>query len=130
LLAHITAANTETGEHDTDPSDQSGESSRLAPNDEVSLMLSLLRPTGLNIGRRWLAALAMVPPEEQETVVAAVEQRIVETYSDSLDALSTIPHGPTVGRATGPQASGSTQPSSQGAGLDSPRDEDHGHRVQ
>jgi hypothetical protein len=43
-------------------------------------MAELLQPAGPDLARRWLVALLMVPREEREAIVAAVERRIGEAY--------------------------------------------------
>lgn len=45
------------------------------------MLIELLRVGGVELGRRWLAALALVPPAERAAVVEAVERRIVQTYA-------------------------------------------------
>jgi len=40
----------------------------------------LLRPGTPDLARRWLAALLIVPEEEREAVVSAIERRIVAQY--------------------------------------------------
>lgn len=52
----------------------------LSPSDELKMLVELLRPAGAELGRRWLAALLLVPAGEREAVVAAVERRIVEEF--------------------------------------------------
>jgi len=44
------------------------------------MLIEMLKPAGPELGRRWLAALLMVPPEERESVVQAVESQIVAEY--------------------------------------------------
>ena len=44
------------------------------------MLIELLRPTGPELARRWLAALMLVPEREREEVVAAIEKKIVATY--------------------------------------------------
>lgn len=52
----------------------------LSPSDELKMLVELLRPAGAELGRRWLAALLLVPAGERDAVVAAVERRIVEEF--------------------------------------------------
>lgn len=47
------------------------------------MIVELLRPAGPELGRRWLAALLMVPEEERAAVVAAVEAKLASTYDAS-----------------------------------------------
>lgn len=44
------------------------------------MLVELMRPGGVELARRWLAALLVVDEGEREGVVAAVERQIVETY--------------------------------------------------
>jgi len=44
------------------------------------MLTELLRPLGPELGRRWLAALLIVPEEEREALVAAMEEQIVREY--------------------------------------------------
>jgi hypothetical protein len=47
------------------------------------MLVELLRPVGPELARRWLAMLLLVPRDEQEALVNAVERRIAETYGPS-----------------------------------------------
>ena len=51
-----------------------------SPSDHLRLLIELLRPMGPELGRRWLAALLLVPEEEREALVEAVEARIVQEF--------------------------------------------------
>lgn len=62
-------------------------SPRLFPNEHVETMVELLRAAGPDLGRRMLAALALVPESEREELVAELERRIVDIYTD--DSLRT-----------------------------------------
>lgn len=44
------------------------------------MLVELLRPGSIDLARRWVAALLLVPENEREGVVASVERRIVEVY--------------------------------------------------
>lgn len=44
------------------------------------MLVELLRPATPELARRWLAALLLVPESERASLVASVEDRIVETY--------------------------------------------------
>lgn len=57
-------------------------SPRPLPSDHLRLLIELLRPAGPELGRRWLAALLLVPEEAREGVVSAVEARIVAEFGD------------------------------------------------
>lgn len=57
----------------------------LFPNDHVRLLTELLRPAGVELARRWLAALLVVDEGEREAMVAAVEKRVVELYGIGRD---------------------------------------------
>jgi len=50
------------------------------------MLVELLQPAGPDLVRRLAAALMLVPRDEREAVVSAVERRIVETYAGSVDA--------------------------------------------
>ena len=52
----------------------------LLPQDSAKLLVELLQPAGIELGRRWLAALLHVPQEEREAVVESVEAEIMKTY--------------------------------------------------
>lgn len=55
-------------------------SDELSPNDSLRLLIELLKPAGPELGRRWVAALLLVPEAEREAVVAAVESQITAEY--------------------------------------------------
>ncbi len=59
------------------------ESPELLPNDHITMLIELLRPMGPQLARRWLAALLLVPEDERESLVEAIEEQIVREYSDS-----------------------------------------------
>lgn len=44
------------------------------------MLTELLRPCGVELGRRWLAALSLVPEDRREEIVAAVEAQIVQEF--------------------------------------------------
>lgn len=44
------------------------------------MLVSLLRPGGVELARRWLAALQLIPPAQREAVVASVEAQIVAEF--------------------------------------------------
>ncbi|MEM7623685.1 MAG: hypothetical protein AAF235_10845 [Planctomycetota bacterium] len=44
------------------------------------MLIEMLKPAGPDLGRRWLAALLLVPDAERASVVAAVEQQITEEF--------------------------------------------------
>lgn len=46
------------------------------------MLTELMRAMGPELGRRWLAALTLVPEHEREAVVEAVERQIVEEFGD------------------------------------------------
>jgi hypothetical protein len=54
------------------------------------MLTELLRPAGAELARRWVAALLLVPADEREDVVNAVEQQIVKSYLPG-DALGIKP---------------------------------------
>lgn len=61
------------------------ESPTLFPNDHLRMLIELLRPSGAELARRWVAVLLLVPTEEREAVVASIERRIAELYADPAD---------------------------------------------
>jgi|GEM_PF-1666158 len=64
------------------PADGSTGSPGLSPADHLRLLTDLLRPGQIELARRWVAALMLVPEDEREAMVEAIEQRIVETYAE------------------------------------------------
>ncbi len=46
------------------------------------MLVELMRAMGPELGRRWLAALTLVPEDEREAVVEAVEAQIVAEFGD------------------------------------------------
>lgn len=56
----------------------------LSPNDHLRLVLELIRPGGAELTRRWIAALMIVPAEDREETVRAVEERVEAIYGASL----------------------------------------------
>lgn len=57
-------------------------SPELSPGDHLRLLTDLLRPGQLELGRRWVAALMLVPENEREALVEAIERQIIDTYAD------------------------------------------------
>ena len=49
-------------------------------NDHVRTLIELLRASGPELGRRWLAALLVIPEAERPGVVRAVERRVAEEF--------------------------------------------------
>ncbi|GAB4516814.1 MAG: hypothetical protein Tsb0013_21230 [Phycisphaerales bacterium] len=47
------------------------------------MLIELLRPATPDLARRWLAALLIVPEDEREAVVEAIEGRMHEEYDDA-----------------------------------------------
>lgn len=45
------------------------------------MLIDLMKPAGPAIARRWLSALLLVPEDERERVVSAVEQSIVAEFA-------------------------------------------------
>ncbi len=64
----------------TTPNHQPAPTRTPTPNDHVRAIVELLRPGTPDLARRWLAALLIVPEEEREAVVSAIERRIVAQY--------------------------------------------------
>ena len=52
----------------------------LCPNDHLKLMVELLKEGGVELTRRWVAALVMVSPEDREQLVEALEKSVTELY--------------------------------------------------
>lgn len=46
------------------------------------MLVELLKPAGLELGRRWLSALLLVPPDQREQLVEEVERRITKNFGD------------------------------------------------
>lgn len=73
-------------------------SPRLFPSDHVKLLLELLRPCGVELARRWVAALMLVPVDEREAVVSAIEARLAREYAGASYAgegrLTSVVHPP------------------------------------
>lgn len=65
-------------------------SQTLSPNDHVKAIIDLLRQGSPELARRWLAALLIVPDNERESVVSAIEQRVSELYPLHAPENSTI----------------------------------------
>lgn len=53
----------------------------LFPSDHVKMLLELLRPCGIELARRWVAALMLVPTDEREAVVGAIEASLAREYA-------------------------------------------------
>lgn len=66
----------------------------LCPNDHLRLLVELLQPAGPELARRWLAALMLVPRDERESVIAAIESRLVHVYGQPSPAPVEAPEGP------------------------------------
>ena len=65
------------------PPSESNRSPRLSPNEHLKLLVEILRPESVELSRRWLAALLLVPEEDRAALVAEIERRIVHTYADA-----------------------------------------------
>lgn len=59
------------------------------PNDDLRLLIELLRPAGPALGRRWLAALLLAPEADRLAIVESVEQRMAAMYGARAPALTT-----------------------------------------
>lgn len=57
------------------------ESGTLLPNDHLKLLVDLLRPGSVELSRRLVSALMLVPEHERESIVDAVESQIVADYT-------------------------------------------------
>jgi len=47
------------------------------------MLVELLRLGGIDLVRRWVAALLVVPREDREGVVASIERRIIDLYASN-----------------------------------------------
>ncbi len=56
------------------------ESATLSPSDHLELLVELLRPGSIELARRWVSALMLVPECEREDVVSAVESQLVAEF--------------------------------------------------
>lgn len=54
------------------------------------MLIELMRPAGIELSRRWLAALLLVPQHERRSVVESIEARIVSLYPP---ARAEVPEG-------------------------------------
>lgn len=70
------------------PGESGTASQTLSPNVHVRALVELMRPAGIDLARRWVAALLLVPEHEREGVVLAVEKRIVEEFASDEDSTS------------------------------------------
>ncbi len=52
----------------------------LCPNDHLRLIVELMREGGMELTRRWVAALVLVAPEDRESLVTAIEERVAAAY--------------------------------------------------
>ena len=43
-------------------------------------MIELMKPMGVELSRRWVAALMLVPEDDREAVVEAIEEKIADQY--------------------------------------------------
>ena len=50
------------------------------------MLIEMMQPSGAELARRWLAALTVVPREERESVVSAVERQIIAEYGRDHEA--------------------------------------------
>lgn len=55
-------------------------SETLLPNDHLELLIELMRAGSIELARRWVSVLMLVPESERETIVEAVEAQIVADY--------------------------------------------------
>lgn len=67
------------------PLHQQQGSDELSPNDSLRMLIELLKPTGPELARRWVAALLLVPEQHREAVVEAVELQIAAEYRAEQD---------------------------------------------
>jgi hypothetical protein len=62
------------------PENESSPLPTLCPNDHLRLIVELMREGGMELTRRWVAALVMVAPEDREELVSAIEHRVAAAY--------------------------------------------------
>ena len=55
----------------------------LSPNEHLHLLIELMKPIGMETARRWVAALMIVPEDQREALVDAIEAQIVAEFGDS-----------------------------------------------
>jgi len=53
----------------------------LSPSGSLQLLIELLRPAGIELARRWVAALVLVPESDRAAVVEAVERQITREFA-------------------------------------------------
>ena len=58
------------------------ESPELSPNEHLDLMLELCKPESMALIRRWVSALMLVPKDQRNEIVKAVEKQIVTDFVD------------------------------------------------
>jgi len=58
------------------------ESQKLSPNDHLMMLLELCKPESMELVRRWVAALMLVPEDQRESIVQAVEKQIVTDFTN------------------------------------------------
>ncbi|MGE3106812.1 MAG: hypothetical protein AB7G11_09020 [Phycisphaerales bacterium] len=64
------------------------------------MLVELLRHGGIELSRRWIGALLVVPASEREGVVEAVERQIIALYAaDAADDTPIAPPANTPGQA-------------------------------
>lgn len=80
------------------PPSESRESPRLSPNEHLSLLIELLRPERVELSRRLIAALMLVPEAERDALVGEIERRIVRTYAEEDRLIEMHVVGPPVQR--------------------------------
>lgn len=78
--ANPKAAEPSENQPEVKPLHQRSESGELSPSDSIQMLIELLKPAGPELGRRWLAALLLVPEAQRASVVEAVEQQICEEF--------------------------------------------------
>ena len=67
-----------------------GSSPAPSPADQTRMLVELLRVGGPALVRRWVAVLLLAPAQERESIVSAVERRLVELYAEPLCAADPI----------------------------------------
>ena len=64
------------------PMSERAASEMLSPSDHLRLLVDLMKPSGPELARRWLAALTLVPEDERQNVIESVEAEILRQYDE------------------------------------------------
>lgn len=72
------------------------------PNDHLRMLVELLRPAGVELARRWLAALLLAPESERAAIVDEVEARIAGLYCGGAEGDAEVKGGAVLDIAEAP----------------------------